>query len=153
MEYRGVLCHTLHLAASHHCCASALWVCCSFEDEVTSIVPCMVPVFISVDFEFSVAVQCSLRYKCCATNFLVMPSAIVHCSHPSSTHSSAQPILVKFPHLDTIQTLHSSIQHWLGGGWQLSASHHHIHTFVRSHESTYSISKQQPIQSRQKMST
>ena len=43
-------------------------------------------------------------------------NAIVHCSHPSSTHSSAQPILVKFPHLDTIQTLHSSIQHWLGGG-------------------------------------
>ena len=34
----GVHRHTLHLAASHHCCAGALWVCCSFEDEVTSIV-------------------------------------------------------------------------------------------------------------------
>ena len=39
VEYRGVHRHTLHLAASHHCCcAGALWVCCSFEDEVTSIV-------------------------------------------------------------------------------------------------------------------
>ena len=50
VEYRGVHRHTLHLTASHHCCAGALWVCCSFEDEVTSIVS-PVPVFISVNFD------------------------------------------------------------------------------------------------------
>ena len=72
VEYRGVHRHTLHLAASHHCCTGALWVCCSFEDEVTSIVS-PVPVFISVDFDLCLAVQCSLCYKCCASHPLVMP--------------------------------------------------------------------------------